>query len=67
MSDLIERGGIPEGDKVEVFDGRVIMTPQSPEQVRKAVTLMTEPRDTGLWEERRYSVRPSGGLHSRHE
>ncbi|GHE74259.1 hypothetical protein GCM10018782_54980 [Streptomyces griseoaurantiacus] len=32
MSDLIERGGIPEGYKVEVFDGRVIMTPQSPEQ-----------------------------------
>lgn len=32
MSDLIERGGIPEGFKVEVFDGRVIMTPQSPEQ-----------------------------------
>lgn len=46
MSDLIERGGIPEGDKVE--------------------TLMTEPRDTGLWEERWYSVRPGGGLHSRH-
>ena len=32
MSDLIERGAIPEGYKVEVFDGRVIMTPQSPEQ-----------------------------------
>jgi Uma2 family endonuclease len=32
MSDLIERGGIPEGYKVEVFDGMVIMTPQSPEQ-----------------------------------
>ncbi|MGY1500210.1 hypothetical protein ACW4TU_27125 [Streptomyces sp. QTS52] len=32
MSDLIERGGIPEGYKAEVFDGRVIMTPRSPEQ-----------------------------------
>ncbi len=32
MSELIERGGIPDGYKVEVFDGRVIMTPQSPEQ-----------------------------------
>ncbi|MGW1004891.1 Uma2 family endonuclease [Streptomyces sp. NPDC002520] len=32
MNDLVERGGIPEGYKVEVFDGRVIMTPQSPEQ-----------------------------------
>jgi hypothetical protein len=32
MSDLIERGGIPEGYKVEVFDRRVIMTPQSPER-----------------------------------
>jgi hypothetical protein len=32
MSDLIERGGIPEGYKVEIFDGRVIMTPQSPER-----------------------------------
>lgn len=32
MNDLIERDGIPEGFKVEVFDGRVIMTPQSPEQ-----------------------------------
>lgn len=32
MSELIERGGVPEGYKVEVFDGRVIMTPQSPEQ-----------------------------------
>lgn len=32
MSDLIERGGIPEGYKVEVFGGRVIMTPRSPEQ-----------------------------------
>ncbi|MCD9873639.1 Uma2 family endonuclease [Streptomyces guryensis] len=32
MSDLIERGGIPEGFKVEVFGGRVIMTPQSPER-----------------------------------
>ncbi|HEY8981759.1 MAG TPA: Uma2 family endonuclease [Streptomyces sp.] len=32
MSDLIERGAVPEGYKIEVFDGRVIMTPQSPEQ-----------------------------------
>jgi hypothetical protein len=32
MGDLIERGAIPEGYKVEVFDGRVVMTPQSPEQ-----------------------------------
>ncbi|WMX45928.1 Uma2 family endonuclease [Streptomyces roseicoloratus] len=32
MSDLIERGAVPDGYKVEVFDGRVIMTPQSPEQ-----------------------------------
>ncbi len=32
MSELIERGAVPEGYKVEVFDGRVIMTPQSPEQ-----------------------------------
>ncbi|MEU9183968.1 hypothetical protein AB0D14_05250 [Streptomyces sp. NPDC048484] len=32
MSELIERGGVPEGYKVEVFDGRVIMTPQSPER-----------------------------------
>ncbi|WP_405769009.1 Uma2 family endonuclease [Streptomyces sp. NBC_01538] len=32
MSDLVKRGGIPEGYKVEVFDGRVIMTPRSPEQ-----------------------------------
>ncbi|WP_234328144.1 Uma2 family endonuclease [Streptomyces sp. NRRL S-37] len=32
MSELIERGAVPEGYKVEVFDGRVIMTPQSPER-----------------------------------
>lgn len=32
MSELIERGAVPEGYKVEVFDGRVIMTPKSPEQ-----------------------------------
>ncbi|MFE9453598.1 Uma2 family endonuclease [Streptomyces sp. NPDC006739] len=32
MSDLIERGAIPEGYRGEVFDGRVIMTPRSPEQ-----------------------------------
>ncbi|WP_435211476.1 hypothetical protein [Streptomyces sp. bgisy034] len=32
MSDLIERGAVPEGYKIEVFDGRVIMTPHSPEQ-----------------------------------
>ncbi|MFI9610452.1 Uma2 family endonuclease [Streptomyces sp. NPDC052023] len=32
MSDLIERGAVPEGYQIEVFDGRVIMTPQSPEQ-----------------------------------
>ncbi|WP_246563501.1 Uma2 family endonuclease [Streptomyces roseirectus] len=32
MNDLIERGAVPEGYKVEIFDGRVIMTPQSPEQ-----------------------------------
>ncbi|MEV0639644.1 Uma2 family endonuclease [Streptomyces sp. NPDC050619] len=32
MGDLIERGAVPEGYKVEVFDGRVIMTPSSPEQ-----------------------------------
>ncbi|WP_461089407.1 PDDEXK family nuclease [Streptomyces incanus] len=32
MSKLIEQGAIPERYKVEVFDGRVIMTPQSPEQ-----------------------------------
>ncbi|MFJ2233008.1 hypothetical protein [Streptomyces sp. NPDC087859] len=32
MSDLIERDGIPEGCKAEVFDGSVIMAPQSPEQ-----------------------------------
>ncbi|MCX2927359.1 Uma2 family endonuclease [Streptomyces sp. NEAU-W12] len=32
MSELIERDAIPEGYKVEVFAGRVIMTPRSPEQ-----------------------------------
>ncbi|MER7486208.1 hypothetical protein ABTY20_09970 [Streptomyces sp. NPDC126497] len=32
MSELIERGAVPEGCKVEVFDGRVIMTPQGPER-----------------------------------
>ncbi len=32
MNELIERGAVPEGYKVEVFDGRVIMTPRSPEQ-----------------------------------
>lgn len=32
MSELIERGAVPEGYKVEVFDGRVIMTPKNPEQ-----------------------------------
>ncbi|WP_406172609.1 Uma2 family endonuclease [Streptomyces sp. NBC_00996] len=32
MSDLIERGGIPGGYKIELFDGRVIMTPQSRER-----------------------------------
>jgi hypothetical protein len=30
MSDLIERGGIPEGCKVEIFDGTVITTPSEP-------------------------------------
>ncbi len=32
MDDLLERGAVPEGYKVEIFDGEVIMTPQSPEQ-----------------------------------
>ena len=50
MSDLIGRGGIPEGFKVEVFDGRVIMTPQSPE------------RDWTVSDVKR----PAGRLHSGH-
>ncbi|MFB6555710.1 hypothetical protein [Streptomyces sp. NPDC056405] len=32
MSELIERGAVPEGYKVAVSDGRVIMTPRTPEQ-----------------------------------
>ncbi len=32
MDDLLARGAVPEGYKVEIFDGTVIMTPQSPEQ-----------------------------------
>lgn len=32
MDDLLARGAIPEGYKVEIFDGEVIMTPRSPEQ-----------------------------------
>ncbi|MBO8194126.1 Uma2 family endonuclease [Streptomyces oryzae] len=32
MDDLLERGAVPEGYSVEIFDGEVIMTPQSQEQ-----------------------------------
>ncbi|MFB7084127.1 Uma2 family endonuclease [Streptomyces sp. NPDC056296] len=32
MSELIERGGVPEGYTVEVFDGSVVMTPRTPER-----------------------------------
>ncbi|RCG20905.1 Uma2 family endonuclease [Streptomyces diacarni] len=32
MDDLLARGAVPEGYTVEIFDGEVIMTPQSPEQ-----------------------------------
>jgi Uma2 family endonuclease len=52
MSDLIERGGIPEGYKVEVFDGRVIMTPQSPEQDWTASDIEDAVRVAGIARER---------------
>ncbi|MEU7313414.1 Uma2 family endonuclease [Streptomyces sp. NPDC007083] len=32
MDDLLERGAVPEGYKVEIFDGEVIMTPRSTQQ-----------------------------------
>ncbi|MGP3985376.1 Uma2 family endonuclease [Streptomyces sp. 3N207] len=36
MRDLLARDGVPEGYKVEVFDGTVIMSPRTPEQSRTA-------------------------------
>ncbi|WP_369207012.1 Uma2 family endonuclease [Streptomyces sp. PU-14G] len=51
MDDLLARGAVPEGYKVEIFDGEVIMTPQSPEQdwtldeVRAAVRAAGIPRE----------------------
>ncbi|MFI8929010.1 hypothetical protein ACIG3E_15200 [Streptomyces sp. NPDC053474] len=47
----IARGAAPEGYKAEVFDGRVIMTPQSPERdwtvtdVKDAVKAAEVPRE----------------------
>ncbi|WP_206440268.1 Uma2 family endonuclease [Streptomyces scabichelini] len=54
MSDLIERGGIPEGHKVEVFDGRVIMTPKSPEQDWTVSDVTDAVKATGIARERAF-------------
>ncbi|MFI8851364.1 Uma2 family endonuclease [Streptomyces sp. 891-h] len=51
MDDLLARDAVPEGYRVEIFDGEVIMTPQSPEQdwtvneVRSAVRKAAVPRE----------------------
>ena len=52
MSDLIERGGIPEGFRVDVFDGRVIMTPRSPEQYWTASEVAEAVQAAGIARER---------------
>lgn len=55
MSELIERGGIPEGYKVEIFDGRVIMTPRSPEQDWTVTDVKDSVKAAGIARERVFS------------
>ncbi|NSC23609.1 Uma2 family endonuclease [Streptomyces albus subsp. chlorinus] len=45
MRDLLARDGVPEGYKIEVFDGTVIMTPRSPEQSQIAHLITDAARD----------------------
>ncbi len=52
MSDLIERGGIPEGYQVEIFDGRVIMTPHSPERCWTVSDVTDAVKASGIARER---------------
>ncbi|WP_330293827.1 Uma2 family endonuclease [Streptomyces sp. NBC_00576] len=52
MGDLVERGGIPEGYKVEIFGGRVIMTPRSAEQDWTASDIRDAAKAAGIARER---------------
>ncbi|MGY0069017.1 hypothetical protein ACWZEH_19950 [Streptomyces sp. QTS137] len=52
MSELIERDAIPEGYKVEVFDGRVIMTSQSPERYWTVSDVKDAVKASGIARER---------------
>jgi len=52
MSDLIERGAVPDGYKIEIFDGRVIMTPRSPEQHWTVSDVMDAVKTAGIARER---------------
>ncbi|MFD5648885.1 Uma2 family endonuclease [Streptomyces sp. NPDC127039] len=51
MSELIERDAVPEGYKVEVFDGRV-MTPRTPEQDWTASDVRDAVKASGVARER---------------
>ncbi len=52
MDDLLERGAVPEGYKVEIFDGEVLMTPRSPEQFWTVSEVQAAARAVGISRER---------------
>ncbi|MFE9331299.1 Uma2 family endonuclease [Streptomyces sp. NPDC006925] len=55
MDDLLERGAVPEGYKVEIFDGEVIMTPRSPEQFWTVSEVRSAVRRAAISRERVFS------------